>query len=175
MNDQEILEALKKSVAMPPVLHMNERSVIFVDYADGHGEAKTQVHNWFRCPCCSSIVGERRIVHERIVDQSKKPYCEKCGQKMKWTTGEEEQRRLITVNTPDTEYTVLAKRIDDGRYVQLGGVFGNELLCRKRFEEKVRNRENFCGIDLSTVAFVKRETMILTEDWEEMGNVDLEM
>lgn len=79
MNDQEILEALKKSVAMPPVLHMNERSVIFVDYADGHGE------------------------------------------------------------------------------------------------EKVRNRENFCGIDLSTAAFVKRETMILTEDWEEMGNVDLEM
>lgn len=40
MKDQEILEALKKSVAMPPVLCMNERSVIFVDYADGHGEAK---------------------------------------------------------------------------------------------------------------------------------------
>lgn len=48
MNNQEILEALKKSVAMPPVLCMNERSVIFVDYADGHGEAKTQVNNWFR-------------------------------------------------------------------------------------------------------------------------------
>lgn len=57
MNNQEILEALKKSVAMPPVLCMNERSVIFVDYADGHGEAKPQVNNWFRCPCCSSIVG----------------------------------------------------------------------------------------------------------------------
>ena len=72
MNDQEILEALKKSVAMPPVLCMNERSVIFVDYADGHGEAKTQVNNWFRCPCCSSIVGERRIVAKRVVDQRKK-------------------------------------------------------------------------------------------------------
>lgn len=45
MNDQEILEALKKSVAMPPALYMNERSVLFVDYADGHGEAKTQVNN----------------------------------------------------------------------------------------------------------------------------------
>lgn len=32
----------------------------------------------------------------------------------KWTVGDEEQSRLITVNTPDTEYTVLAKRIDDG-------------------------------------------------------------
>lgn len=73
VNDQEILEALKKSVAMPPVLCMNERSVIFVDYADGHGEAKTQVNNWFRCPCCSSIVGERRIVAKRVVDQRKKP------------------------------------------------------------------------------------------------------
>lgn len=74
MNDQEILEALKKSVAMPPVLYMNERSVLFVDYADGHGEAKTQVNNWFRCPCCSSIVGERRIVVKRVVDQRKNIY-----------------------------------------------------------------------------------------------------
>ena len=175
MNDQEILEALKKSVAMPPVLCMNERSVLFVDYADGHGEAKTQVNNWFRCPCCSSIVGERRMVAKRVVDQRKKPYCEKCGQKIKWTVGEEEPSRLVTVNTPDTEYTVLAKRIDDGRYVQLGGVFGNELLCRKRFEEKVRNQEIFCGIDLSTAVFAKRETVTLTEEWEAMGNVDLEM
>lgn len=38
---------------------------------------------------------------------------EKCGQKIKWTVGEEEQSRLVTVNTPDIEYTVLAKRIDD--------------------------------------------------------------
>ena len=129
MNDQEILEALKKSVAMPPVLCMKR----------------------------------------------KKPYCEKCGQKIKWTAGEEEQSRLVTVNTSDTEYTVLAKRIDDGRYVQLGGVFGNELLCRKRFEEKVRNREIFYGIDLSTAVFAKRETVALTEEWEAMGNVDLEM
>lgn len=120
-------------------------------------------------------MGERRIVAKRVVDQRKKPYCEKCGQKIKWAAGEEEQSRLVTVNAPDTEYTVLAKRTDDGRYVQLGGVFGNELLCRKRFEEKVRNRENFCGIDLSTATFVKRETMILTEDWEAMGNVDPEM
>lgn len=175
MNNQEILEALKKSVAMPPVLCMNERSVIFVDYADGHGEAKPQVNNWFRCPCCSSIVGERRIVHERIIDQRKKPYCEKCGQKIKWAAGKEESKKLITVNPPDTEYTVLAKRIDSGRYVHIGGVFGNELLCRKRFEEKVRNREIFHGIDLSTAVLAKRETVTLTEEWETMENVDLEM
>lgn len=175
MNDQEILEALKKSVAMPPVLCMNERSVIFVDYADGHGEAKTQVNNWFHCPCCSSIVGERRIVCERIIDQRKKPYCEKCGQKMKWTAGMEEERKLITVNAPDTEYTVLAKQIAGERYVHIGGVFGNELLCRKRFEEKVRNREIFHGVDISTAVLAKREKMTLTEEWEVVGNVALEM
>lgn len=59
MNDQEILEALNKSEAIPPVLCMSERSVTFVEYADGHGEAKTQVNNWFRCPRCNGIVGER--------------------------------------------------------------------------------------------------------------------
>ena len=78
MNNQEILEALKKSVAMPPVLCMNERSVIFVDYADGHGEAKPQVNNWFRCPCCSSIVGERRIVHERIIRSEERRVGKEC-------------------------------------------------------------------------------------------------
>lgn len=72
MNDQEILEALKKSVAILPVLCMNERSVIFADYTDGHGEAKTQVNNWFRCPCCGGIVGERKIVHERNNRSEKK-------------------------------------------------------------------------------------------------------
>lgn len=56
MNDQEILEALNKSEAIPPVLCMSERSVTFVEYADGHGEAKTQVNNWFRCPRCNGIV-----------------------------------------------------------------------------------------------------------------------
>ena len=128
---------------MPPVLCMNERSVLFVDYADGHGEAKTQVNNWFRCPCCSSIVGERRIVAKRVVDQRKKPYCEKCGQRLKWTEGEEERSRLVTVNTPAPETTALAKRIDEGRNDSLGGVLGNDWFLSNRFGEKLKNRE-FC-------------------------------
>lgn len=90
MNDQEILEALNKSEAIPPVLCMSERSVTFVEYADGHGEAKTQVNNWFRCPRCNGIVGERRFVHKRIIDQRTKQFCEKCGQKMEW--GQEKKR-----------------------------------------------------------------------------------
>ena len=175
MNDQEILEALKKSVAMWPVLCMNERSVVFVDYEDGHGEAKTQMNNWFRCPCCGGIVGERRIIHERIIDQRKKAFCEKCGQKIRWDAGEKELGKHITVNAPDTEYAVLAKRIDSERYVRVGAVFGSKLLCRNRFMERVRNRDIFCDVDLSTAVLAKRETMILAEEWEAMENVDLEM
>lgn len=94
---------------------------------------------------------------------------------MKWTAGMEEERKLITANAPDTEYTVLAKQIAGERYVHIGGVFGNELLCRKRFEEKVRNREIFHGVDISTAVLAKRGKMTLTEEWEVVGNVALEM
>lgn len=71
--------------------------------------------------------------------------------------------------------TQCAEMVGSETDVQLGGIFGNELLCRKRFEEKVRNQEIFYGIDLSTAVFAKRETVTLTEEWEAMGNVDLEM
>jgi hypothetical protein len=175
MNDQEILEALNKSEAIPPVLCMSERSVTFVEYADGHGEAKTQVNNWFRCPRCNGIAGERRFVHKRIIDQRTKQFCEKCGQKMEWGQEKSEPKKLVTVSTPGTEYAVMAKRVKDGTYTRIGGVFGSELLCRKRFEEKVMNGEIFYGIDLKTAVVAKRETVTLMEEWETMGNVNLEM
>lgn len=119
MNDQEILEALNKSEAIPPVLCMSERSVTFVEYADGHGEAKTQVNNWFRCPRCNGIVGERRFVHKRIIDQRTKQFCEKCGQKMEWGQEKSEPKKLVTVSTPGTEYAVMAKRVKDEEYDEI--------------------------------------------------------
>lgn len=67
-----------------PILCMNEVSGMFVDYADGRGEYKTQMNNWWRCPCCNEIVGERVIVHKYIHDQRKKKFCEKCGQAIDW-------------------------------------------------------------------------------------------
>lgn len=73
-----------KDEPLKPVLCMNEKSGMFVDYADGHGEYKTQTNNWWKCPHCNSIVGERIVVHDRIHDQRKKAYCEKCGQKIGW-------------------------------------------------------------------------------------------
>lgn len=81
---EECRAAMEKQRAIKPILCMNEVSGMFVDYADGHGEYKTQMNNWWRCPCCNEVVGQRVIVHKHIHDQRKKKYCEKCGQAISW-------------------------------------------------------------------------------------------
>ena len=81
----EELQALKeKNEPKKPILCMNEVSGMFVDYADGHGEYKTQMNNWWRCPCCNEVVGQRVVVHNRTHDQKKKKFCNNCGQKLDW-------------------------------------------------------------------------------------------
>lgn len=69
-----------------------------------------------------------------------------------------------------TEYGVLAKQISNGEMRLLGPTFGTEFLCRKRFEEKLRNREIFRGIDLGTAVVMKRETITIADKWEEVGD-----
>lgn len=81
---EECREARERQRAKKPILCMNEQSGMFVDYADGHGEYKTQMNNWWRCPCCNEVVGQRVIVHKHIHDQRKKIFCEKCGQAISW-------------------------------------------------------------------------------------------
>lgn len=81
---EECREARERHRAKKPILCMNEVSGMFVDYADGHGEYKTQMNNWWRCPCCNEVVGQRVIVHKHIHDQRKKNFCEKCGQAISW-------------------------------------------------------------------------------------------
>ena len=81
---EECREAREKQRGKKPILCMNEVSGMFVDYADGHGEYKTQMNNWWRCPCCNEVVGQRVIVHKHIHDQRKKKFCEKCGQAISW-------------------------------------------------------------------------------------------
>lgn len=81
---EECREARERQRAKKPMLCMNEKSGMFVDYADGHGEYKTQMNNWWRCPCCNEVVGQRVIVHKHIHDQRKKKFCEKCGQAISW-------------------------------------------------------------------------------------------
>lgn len=81
---EECREAKERHRVKKPILCMNEVSGMFVDYADGHGECKTQMNNWWRCPCCNEVVGQRVIVHKHIHDQRKKNFCEKCGQAISW-------------------------------------------------------------------------------------------
>ncbi len=82
------IKALEKQVPKSPILNMNVESPIFIDYADGHGECKMQKNNWWNCPSCGAVVGERRILrNNRIYDQKRKVYCDRCGQKLNWTGG----------------------------------------------------------------------------------------
>lgn len=71
--------------AKKPNLCMNEKSGMFVDYADGHGEYKVDMNNWWRCPCCNEVVGQRVIAHKHIHDQRKNKYCKNCGQAIDWS------------------------------------------------------------------------------------------
>lgn len=81
---EECREARGRQKGKKPILCMNEVSGMFIDYADGHGEYKTQMNNWWRCPCCNEVVGQRVIAHKHIHDQRKKKFCEKCGQAISW-------------------------------------------------------------------------------------------
>lgn len=85
---EEVREAVKRQHVMKPILHMNEMSGMFMDYADGRGEYKTQTNNWWRCHCCNSIVGERVIIRGKSHDQRKKRFCNKCGQHIDWSEEE---------------------------------------------------------------------------------------
>ncbi|MBU5481867.1 hypothetical protein [Blautia sp. MSJ-19] len=95
--------ALESRSPKKPILRMNEKSPVFIEYADGHGECEIQTNNWWRCPECGTVVGERKILSGRKPrDFRKKVFCEKCGQKLKWDTGfdienlTEEQKEAAT-------------------------------------------------------------------------------
>lgn len=81
---EECQKARERQRGKKPILCMDEVSGMFVDYTDGHGEYKTQMNNWWRCPCCNEVVSQRVIAHKHIHDQRKKKFCEKCGQAILW-------------------------------------------------------------------------------------------
>lgn len=81
---KSLLKAREKQSGKKPILSMYEKGYMAIDYADGHGEIKQTENNFWRCPKCKSVVGERIIVHNRIHDQRKKKYCENCGQRIDW-------------------------------------------------------------------------------------------
>ena len=81
-----------------------------------------------------------------------------------------EARDKPQVISRDTEYGMFAKQISNGEERLIGRTVNTELLCRKRFEEKVRNREIMRDIDLSTAVVMKRETITYAGEWEAVGD-----
>lgn len=81
---KSLLSARSKMTGIKPILRTHEVGFIAIDYKDGTGKIARQENNWWRCPCCNAIVGERVIVHKHIHDQRKKKFCEECGQKIDW-------------------------------------------------------------------------------------------
>lgn len=83
-----------------------------------------------------------------------------------------EARDKPQVISRDTEYGMFAKQISNGDERLIGRTVGTELLCRKRFEEKIRNREIMRDIDLSTAVVMKRETITYAGEWEVVDDAD---
>lgn len=88
---KSLLEAREKQSRKKPILSMYEVGYMAIDYTDGHGEIKQTENNFWRCPKCKAVVGERIIVHNRIHDQRKKKYCENCGQRIDWEVYKEDK------------------------------------------------------------------------------------
>lgn len=81
---KSLLEAREKQSGKKPILKGSVKRIVAIDYKNGKGEMKpTDVELW-RCPYCDAVVGERVLVFAKPIDQSKKKYCENCGQKIDW-------------------------------------------------------------------------------------------
>lgn len=83
------ITALRRQIPMKPILK-NSKSVVFVDYADGHGECKaTKWQDWV-CPVCGWFVGQRyNGFQNRPHDQRKSNFCNECGQRIDWSEVDE--------------------------------------------------------------------------------------
>lgn len=66
-------------------------SVVHTDYADGSAETKTVKHAAWRCPVCGWFVGEQVDVFGRKHNQTKKNFCDRCGQRIDWESVEKEE------------------------------------------------------------------------------------
>ena len=56
---KSLLEARENQNRKKPILSMYEKGCMAIDYSDGHGEIKQTESNFWRCPKCKSVVGEK--------------------------------------------------------------------------------------------------------------------
>ena len=77
--------AILKQIGLTPVVKMNEKSIVFIEYEDGHGESKEKTEDIYCCPRCLEKLTNLLIITGKQVPSHKVRYCEKCGQKIDWS------------------------------------------------------------------------------------------
>ena len=77
--------ATMKQIGLTPVVKMNAKSLVFIDYEDGHGECKEKTEDIYCCPSCLQKLTKLMVIAGTNVPSHRPRYCEKCGQKIDWS------------------------------------------------------------------------------------------
>lgn len=88
---KEIFIAIKRQIPKKPVFKRGE-STMAVDYADGHGELKSEKWAEWVCPACGWSVGQQYIPRKQ--NQKKCKFCQECGQAIDWEEKERQAEEL---------------------------------------------------------------------------------
>lgn len=91
LDPEDVQRALEKQNAMKPIIKLGVQSIDFVEYEDGHGEAKPKTEHQYRCPACSGYISRLLIIAGKNVACKKKRYCDRCGQKIDWNETDDQQ------------------------------------------------------------------------------------
>lgn len=81
---EECKKAADKQKAVNPVVKLGVQSIDFIEYEDGHREAKPKIENQYTCPRCGGYISRLLIISDKYVACKKKRYCDRCGQKLDW-------------------------------------------------------------------------------------------
>ena len=84
---EELQQTLEKQIPKKPILK-HDVSVMHLNKGDMPHEWKRMESDNWHCPVCDELVGERvYLCHgEKVHDQRKKNYCDKCGQAIDWAS-----------------------------------------------------------------------------------------
>ena len=77
--------ATMKQIGLIPPVKMNAKSLVFIDYEDGHGECKEKTEDIYCCPSCLQKLTKLMVIADTNVPSHRPRYCEKCGQKIDWS------------------------------------------------------------------------------------------
>lgn len=80
-----VIKGREKQIPKKPVIKLGVKSIDFIEYEDGHGEAKPKIENKYECPECGGYITNLLQIRGENVPCKKQRYCSKCGQKLDWS------------------------------------------------------------------------------------------